>query len=70
MARPAAAETEQPARRYNTVAVVEVTLSRAVEEGANHSQAADAAAADLQGGTPNEWTETTRRVKSVRVLAE
>lgn len=68
--RPAAAATEEPARRYNTVAVVEVTLSRAVDEGADHSQTADAAAADLQGGTSTEWTETARRVKSVRVLAE
>lgn len=69
-ARPAVAETERPARRFNTVAVVEVTLSRAVEEGANHGQTADAAAADLQGGTSEGWVETNRRVKSVRVLAE
>lgn len=69
-ARPAAAATEEPARRFNAVAVVEVTLSRAVDEGADHSQTADAAAADLAGATSNEWTETGRRVKSVRVLAE
>jgi hypothetical protein len=67
--RSAVPQQEQ-ARRYVTQAVLEVTLIRQVEDGADHQQTADAAAADLANGTPEGWTEGARRVKSVRVLPE
>jgi hypothetical protein len=54
-------------REYQTVSVVEVTVVRPVEAGADHGSAADQAAADLAGVTPDGFEETGRRVKTVQV---
>lgn len=51
-------------------AVVEIELSRPVEAGADHSSTATGYGAELGSGTSDDWTETGRRVKSVRVVPE
>lgn len=57
-----------PAEKEATAtAVVEVTLTRAVDSGTDHRHAADQFSADLASGMGEEWQESGRRVKSVRV---
>lgn len=51
-------------------AVVETVVTRPVEAGADHSSTATEYAADLATGTSDDYTETSRRVKSARVRPE
>jgi hypothetical protein len=63
----AAAQGQAAEREHQAVAVVEVTLTRPVESGADHRHTAESFAAELAGGTGEGWQESTRRVKNVRV---